>query len=863
MKPRSDQISALLNRLTPIISVVLFAIALGVVHHEMQIYKWAEIRSAVTGLTARSLLAASSMALFGYLVLTFYDWLALEYAGERLPYRRVALAAFLSYAISNNVGHALISGGTMRYRLYSSWGVPAGAIAKVVVFCALTYIVGAVTLFVGAGLVTPADELATGQLTANAVTAMLVVAGLGLCVWWGVIAYVKGKPLTWRGICLELPTLGMSLKQTLVAVIDLLVAGLVLYLLLTSTSDLPLTRFMLIYIMAQLLGLISQVPGGIGVFESTFLVLTEGAMPPSQVLAALIAYRIIYYFLPLALAGIVLLAYEIRQSGLLKTPVLRSTLVTVDAATPQIFSLLLMLGGAILLISGATPADAARLHWLKHFVPLPLVELSHLAGSIAGLMLLFLANAVRHRLDSAYYATLTVLVVGIVASLIKGFDYEEATLLSVMLITFLPTRKHFYRRSALLEASLAPQWYLLAVPILVITVWLGFFSYKHVEYSNELWWEFSFHGSAARFLRSLVAGGMAISALFVYRLLTRISFTLELPSADELARAGALARASDDATANLSLTGDKYLLWSESGNSFVMFGVSGRFWIAMGDPVGDPKERGDLVWRLRELADQSRAKVAYYQISTRNLPLYLDLGMSMLKLGEEARVYLAGFSLQGKRRANLRTAFNKAQREGLSFAIIEGADVVAAMPQLADISKRWLESKSAREKRFSVGFFSEDYLSRCRIAVIRQQEEGKADRIIAFANLWELDNLEELSVDLMRYDPDSANGVMEFLFTSLLLWAQQKGFLWFNLGMAPLSGLDSGALAPIWHKVGNTIYRLGRDIYNFDGLYQYKNKFDPVWQSRYLAAPPGLSTATALLATTQMISGGVKGIFTQ
>ncbi|EEF26088.1 Inner membrane protein ybhN, putative [Ricinus communis] len=520
-------------------------------------------------------------------------------------------------------------------------------------------------------MVTPAQELATQTLSARSVTVLLGVALLGLALWWGVIVYSQFRPVRWRGFRLELPTLGMSLKQTVVAVVDLVVAGLVLYLLLSSETPVPLGQFMLVYIMAQLLGLISQVPGGIGVFESTFLVLTSDHLPAEQVLAALIAYRIIYYFLPLALAGLTLLAYELRQSGLLKHRVLRSTLVTVDAATPQIFSLLLLLGGAILLTSGATPADAKRLHELKLFVPLPFVELSHLAGSIAGLLLLFLANAVRHRLDSAYYASIAVLGVGIVASLIKGFDYEEAAVLSAVLIAFLPTRSHFYRRSALLEASLPRQWYLLAVPIVVATTWLGFFSYKHIDYSNELWWDFSFHGNAPRFLRSVLAGTVLLGAFFAYRLLTRMTIKLQLPTATEISKAAALARSSDDANGFLALTGDKYLLWSDSGNSYISFDVAGRYWIAMGDPVGDPKERGDLVWKLRELADHNRAKVAFYQIGTRNLPTYLDLGMQMLKLGEEARVYLAGFNLQGRRRANLRTAYNKAQREGLAFAIIE------------------------------------------------------------------------------------------------------------------------------------------------------------------------------------------------
>jgi phosphatidylglycerol lysyltransferase len=856
MKPDSNQISLWLNRLMPVVGIALFAVALAVVHHTMQEYRWSQIREAIAGLPLHSIAAATAMSLLGYLALTFYDWLALEYCGEKLPYRRVALAAFLSYAVSNNVGHALISGGSMRYRLYSGWGVPPATIAKVVVFCALTYIVGAVTLFVGAAALTPTSALAA-DLPTGSVTSLLVVAVLGLAAWWSVVVYGRGRQLIWRGFRFELPTPSLCLRQTLVAVVDLIIAGLVLYLLL-GENTVSLSGFMLIYIVAQLLGLISQVPGGLGVFESTVLVLGSNAVPPSQLLAALIAYRVIYYFVPLALAGLVLLAYEIRQSGILQKQMLRSTLITVDAAMPQIFSVLLLLGGAVLLVSGATPAEAERLRLLKFFVPLPVMELSHMAGSIAGVALLLLANAVRHRIDSAYYATLAVLAIGIVASLVKGFDYEEAAALTVMLAAFLPTHKHFYRRSSLLDASLPPQWYLLVVPILIGTTWLGFFSYKHIEYSGELWWDFSLHGNASRFLRSLFASTVLLCTFFGYRLLTRISIDLKLPSAEELSRAAALARRAEDATAYLALTGDKYLLWSDSGNSFIMFDVINRNWIVMGDPVGDPAERTLLIWKFRELADRNRARVAFYQVGKRNLSTYVDLGMTMLKLGEEARVYLAGFNLQGKRRSSLRTAYNKAQREGLVFEVISGTAIDAAWPQLAAISAGWLQTKGVREKRFSVGFFAPDYLRRCRIAIIRQEQH-----ILAFANLWELDNREELSVDLMRHAPDSPNGVMEFLFTSLLLWGQEQGYLWFNLGMAPLSGLEKHPLAPVWHKVGNTIYRLGRDFYNFDGLYQYKNKFDPVWHSRYLAVAPGLPATSALLATTQLISGGVKGMFTQ
>ncbi|HET7831330.1 MAG TPA: phosphatidylglycerol lysyltransferase domain-containing protein, partial [Gallionella sp.] len=333
------------------------------------------------------------------------------------------------------------------------------------------------------------------------------------------------------------------------------------------------------------------------------------------------------------------------------------------------------------------------------------------------------------------------------------------------------------------------------------------------------------------------------------------AFTLALPTPAELDRAEAIVRKSSETSSCLALTGDKYLLWSDSGNSFLMFAVTSKYWIAMGDPVGLREEQEELVWKLRTQADYHNARIAFYQVSKQHLPIYLDLGLALIKLGEEARVPLESFTLEGRKHSSLRQAFNKTEREGLWFDVVPASGVDDILPQLQAISDHWLENKKTREKRFSLGFFSADYLRRGSVAIVRKDE-----RIIAFANLWELDNKAELSIDLMRYEPSAPNGTMEFLIVALLLWGKQQGYQWFNLGMAPLSGLERHPLAPLWNRIGNTIFRFGNEFYNFNGLYQYKNKFDPVWQPRYLATPNGLSMASVLVAVTTLISGNIKGV---
>lgn len=851
------ELKKIFKKLTPLISLTLFLVAVVVLHHEVKIYHLHDIRHTLHAIPLSLLATCIVVTLLSYIALSFYDYLALEYAGEKLPYRNVLLTSFLSYAISNNVGHAWISGGSMRYRLYSGWGVLGISIAKVVLFCSISYFIGALTIMEGGYLFSLSSGLPIERMPSGSIQTIIIVGAILLITWWALVSFYR-KPIVIKGISLAFPRLSLALRQLLASLSELISASLVLYIPLSHFTGMPFSDFLVLYIFAQLAGLLSQVPGGIGVFEGSFTFLASTHYPASNIIAALIIYRVVYYFMPLLLAGSLLAVYELRLHQLMRHRLVSTVVHVIESAIPQIFSLLLMLGAGVLLFSGATPVLNDHLRWLEYLIPIPLMELSHLLGSIAGVMLLLLSQAVHRRIDSAYFATIVVLLVGIIASLGKGFDYEEAMILSLMLISFIPAKKYFYRKSALLQLDLSPQWLLLATVLILGSIWVGFFSYKHVEYSNELWWQFALHGDASRFLRSQLAIVIILASFISYRLLTHTKVNLAFPDTIEIDKANDIIRRANETSAYLALTGDKYLLWSQSGNSFLMFDITSQYWVVMGDPIGIQEEFEELVWKLRTWADQHNAKIAFYQVGTQHIPLYLDLGLALIKLGEEARVPLNAFSLEGKKRSSLRHSFNKLQREGLSFEVIQASDVETMLPQLKNISDHWIKEKNVREKRFSLGFFKPDYLCRCMIAVIY-----KDGNIVAFANLWELENKTELSIDLMRYESGVANGVMEYLMVSLMLWGKEHGYQWFNLGMAPLSGLERHPLAPLWNKIGNTIFRFGHEFYNFDGLYQYKNKFDPTWQPRYLAAPSGLSMATALLSITALISGNIKGIFSK
>ncbi|HEY8096773.1 MAG TPA: bifunctional lysylphosphatidylglycerol flippase/synthetase MprF, partial [Methylobacter sp.] len=506
------------------------------------------------------------------------------------------------------------------------------------------------------------------------------------------------------------------------------------------------------------------------------------------------------------------------------------------------------------------PANSEILDWLSDLVPLPIVELSHLMGSLIGLLLLFLSRGIWLKIDAAWYSSLFLLGLGIVASLLKGFDWREALVLLIILMLILPTRNHFQRRSSLLHMPFSKSWLAMVAMVLAGSIWLGYFAYRDIEYAHELWWQFSYEGNASRFLRALLLIAVVTASYGFSRLLSIASQQiLQKPSATELAEAQHLLVHCSNTQGFLALLGDKYLLWNSSRNAFIMFAITPQFWIAMGDPVGEQSEVEDLLWQFQEHADHYGAKAVFYQVSPELLPYYLDQGLSLFKLGEEARVDLSTFNLQGKQRESQRSARNKFCKMDYHFEILARQSVDEVLPVLRQISDAWLSSKNTREKGFSLGFFDEDYLRRTDIAVIKNE----AGQIRAFANLWRTANRQELSIDLMRYDPDSPKGIMDFLFAELMMWGKAENYQWFSLGMAPLAGLERRPLAPLWHKIGTTIFDMGDQFYNFEGLYEYKAKFAPQWHPRYLAAPAGLSVPYILMGITRLVSGGWQGIFSK
>jgi len=839
------------NRTLASIAGVLLLAALGfyALHRLLAEIHLRDLRAALRAMQGWQLIAAFGLTSASYLLLTLYDALALRIIGKPLPWRTAALASFASYTLSHNLGMALLTGGSARYRIYSAKGLAAADIARIIATASMTFWMGVIAVS-GAALMLHPVVLALGPLHIPADIQRW--CGFGILAAMAGLLFLARKPgqsLRLLGWSLPLPTAGQAAAQVLVAGLDLAVASAALFVLVPGADSQIFPAFFLAYALAIIAALITHVPGGIGIFEAVII----AALPKvdkTALLAALVAYRAIYHLLPLLLASILLAIHEHR---LWRSPVasaLRLSQSVVSGIAPEFMAVLAFAGGAILLVSGSLPALPHRLSALRHMVPLPFVEASHIAASLAGTGLLLLAPGLFKRLDGAFILTRMMLIAGAAFSLAKGLDYEEATILLIIAGVLQWSRASFYRHTAFTARTLSAGWLAAVAVALGLALWIGIFSYKHVAYQSDLWWQFAWKGDASRFLRA----GFAVAVLFISAVLVNLfnpAPPRDTPDDFRLPDKPDAFACNDRTEALLAWTGDKRFLWSPGGDAFLMYQVQGRSWIVMGDPVGPREQWPDLLWQLRESADAAQGRLLLYQITPEVLPIAVDLGLQLIKYGEAARVDLRQFSLEGPEAKALRHSERRALREGAEFAIIRAADLASIMPELRAISDDWLQVRGQTEKAFSVGRFDPAYMSRFDCAVVR-----KGGRIVAFANIWATSNKNELSVDLMRHAANMPYGTMDFLFIRLMQWGREQGFRWFSLGMAPLAGIEARRLAPVWARVSALLYRHGDSFYGFEGLRAYKDKFAPEWEPRFAAGPQGIGLVRALIDLQALIGGG-------
>jgi phosphatidylglycerol lysyltransferase len=274
---------------------------------------------------------------------------------------------------------------------------------------------------------------------------------------------------------------------------------------------------------------------------------------------------------------------------------------------------------------------------------------------------------------------------------------------------------------------------------------------------------------------------------------------------------------------------DKSYFFSPSRRCVISYRVADNTAIALGDPVGPEGEVEATVREFLEMCRENGWAVGFYQTLPDFLPIYLRLGMKRLKIGDDAMVDLSDFSIQGKSKRELRSKVRQLEAVGIHIREFQPPVPNGIIMQLGAVSDQWLRIPGRRERSFTLGQFDPDYL-RSKPVLVALDSRGN---MLAFINLISVDK-NEITGDLMRRRTDAPNGIMDYLFIKLFLYATERGYARVSLGMAPMTGFEKGEEATVEERAIHGLFQHLDFLFSFRGLHHYKAKFATSWEPRYL-----------------------------
>ncbi|ACK65052.1 protein of unknown function DUF470 [Rippkaea orientalis PCC 8801] len=521
------------------------------------------------------------------------------------------------------------------------------------------------------------------------------------------------------------------------------------------------------------------------------------------------------------------------------------------------------------LVSAVTPSTLIRVRWLEEIFPFEIRATGHIFAALSGFFLLILAHNLLRRKRIAWLLTILLLIISIVSHLIKGFDYEESLLAGVLLIQLLLMQGIFTARSDPPSIKQGVRVLIGSVLFTLAYGTIGFFlldTHYHVNFDvgtalgQTLAMFFTEDNGGlqpttrfGRFFADSIYVVASVTLLSALWLFLQPILLRGVPATNaERKRAKSIVEAyGRSSLARLTLLEDKAYYFSPSGQSMIAYVPKGRVAMVLGDPIGPREDRREVIVTFGQFCGLNDWYPAFYQTLTDDLALYHALGFKSIKIGQEAIVDLNTLSLQGKSAKNLRNILNRLTKSGYEVKFYQPPITEDLLDTLKTISDEWLTMVQGSEKRFSLGWFEPNYLRDCEIAVV-QSNTGK---ITAFANVIPEYQLNEITIDLMRQCQDVEQGTMDFLFISLFQHFKAQGYDGFNLGLSALSGLAETPASPHLEKVLHYLYEHLNRFYHFQGLHDYKNKFQPRWEPRYLVYPRAIALPEVVVALIRADSG--------
>ncbi|MBQ3834079.1 MAG: lysylphosphatidylglycerol synthetase family protein, partial [Elusimicrobia bacterium] len=510
-----------------------------------------------------------------------------------LKFKNVVFTCFISNALGNNTGYSMLFGGSIRYRLYSLYNVSMLNVTKVLFFSSATIWLG--LLIIGGIVFTffPVT-LSEGKFFFQS-SQPLGFLFLFIVTLYTLLNIFKSKPIKiFNKWTITFPGIKITLWQMLLATADWIIASCTLYVLLPQ-GEIPYITLLQIFLIAQMLGILSQVPGGMGVFETAIVMMLPEATESSYVMGALLAYRAIFYFFPLSIALTLLASHEFFRAKKRFKVLARFYGGRMSSLIPQALSISIFISGAMILFSGVTDVSSSVIKRLVEYIPVYILDFFHFTISVIGIILLFVSRGLLLRIKKAHFYAVVLLAILFPLALINGYGYEKIVFLLAMLALVIPSKKYFYRPLSLIAVKLNAVWFMMISAVFITSVWLSFFVYRPKIYS---WTDFFMSlFSASDWSRSLrVCIGMVITfaIIIIAELWKRYRYkqsSIDIENIKKLS-GNSMYIYSKYAFENrniFDMNSDAFMMYSQINNSAVVFG----------DPVGNNKDAGELIWDFK------------------------------------------------------------------------------------------------------------------------------------------------------------------------------------------------------------------------------------------------------------------------
>ena len=584
-----------------------------------------------------------------------------------------------------------------------------------------------------------------------------------------------------------------------------------------------------LFIAASVIGIVSMIPGELGSFDIMMILgLSSLGIPKETIVAWILLYRLFYYIIPFII-GIVLFfkhlggSLDQRYSGIPK-----QLLMEISHKLVVVF---LYFSGIMVVLSATIPQAFTEFKWLQHINPLRFHIIVQFPSILLGFLLLIMGRGVAARVKRAYLPTIILISLTLIYAFIGDFSLVTCLFLLAFLVIIIFSKKELFREQLVYSwESLTVDGLIFGV-LTILYIIIGVYNMPSFPHRQHRFISFFLFPSERVWFSGLLAI-IAVSLFIILFVRFLQGQKHQIGEALDEARAlHILETYGGNSDSQLIFLNDKQMYIYNNGEEdtvLLQFATNNNKCIVMGDPSGKKEDFSNAIEAFIHEADVWGYLPVFYEVSEETVMTLHEFGYDFIKMGEEAHVDLPNFTTSGKKMKGTRAILNRLDKEDYQFEVLQPPFSKDTMEQLKEISDEWLGSR--KEKGFSLGFFSESYLQKAPIAVVKDAE----NQMVAFANFMPTYSNEQGTIDLMRHSPSKApSGSMDYLFIHLFEYMKEQDIRVFNLGMAPLSNVGTSRKSFIQERIAYLVYEFGSRFYSFQGLRDYKEKYATQWVSRY------------------------------